>query len=153
MFRRRGSSSTPEGAEAAPESQVPSRAAVENILTEYGLMHHVDDDGDLVAPWEKGNVYFFFYGAQKEVLQSRLYLHRRFDVDARPTLALLLDEWNRTRLSPKVYTVLPDDGLVGVCAEQCYDFELGATPEQLKYTVGHWVDSLLRFSDWLDEQV
>ena len=168
MFRRRArsdepaSSPTPPVADrvAAPGTRaepngvaLPRREEVERILTEFGLVHHVDDDGDLVAPWEKGNIYFFFYGQQREVMQARLYLHRRFEVDARATLALVLDEWNRTRLSPKAYTVLPDDGRVGVCAEQCYDFELGVTPEQLSYTVGHWTDSLLRFAEWLDEQV
>jgi hypothetical protein len=68
-------------------------------------------------------------------------------------MALLLDEWNRTKLFPKAYTVLPDDGMVGVCAEQVFDFEAGVTRAQLKYTLGIWVDTLLRFADWLDEQV
>ena len=61
------------------------------------------------------------------MLQARLYLNRRFSVDARGSLALLLDEWNRTKLFPKAYTVLPDDGMVSVCAEQCFDFEAGVT--------------------------
>ena len=42
-----------------------------------------------------------------------LYLNRRFGVDNRATLALLLDEWNRTKLFPKAFTILPDDGMVG----------------------------------------
>ena len=88
-----------------------------------------------------------------EVLQARLYLNRRFSVDLRPTVALMLDDWNRTRLFPKAYTVLPDDGMVGICAEQCHDFEAGVTREQLKYTVGVWIDTLLRFAEWVEEQV
>ena len=82
-----------------------------------------------------------------------MYLNRRFDVDLRPTLALMLDDWNRTKLFPKAYTVLPDDGMVGICAEQCYDFEAGVTRDQLKYTVGHVDRHLLRFADWVDDQV
>ena len=82
-----------------------------------------------------------------------MYLNRRFSVDNRSTLALLLDEWNRTKLFPKAFTILPDDGMVGICAEHCYDFEAGATRAQLKYAVGMWVDTLLRFSDWIDEQL
>ena len=85
--------------------------------------------------------------------EARLYLNRRFDVDSRASLSLLLDEWNRSKLFPKAYTVLPDDGRVGICAEQCYDFETGATRAQLKYTIGLWIDMLLRFGNWVDEQV
>jgi hypothetical protein len=132
---------------------LPSVALVQQLLDEFGLKHSVDDDGDLTVRWERCSVYFFFYGEKNEVLQARLYLNRRFSVDNRGTLALLLDEWNRTKLFPKAYTVLPDDGMVGVCAEHCFDFEAGVTRAQLKYTLGMWVDTLLRFTDWLDEQV
>jgi hypothetical protein len=134
-------------------SVLPSVALIQQLLDEFGLRHSIDTDGDLTVRWEKCSVYFFFYGEKSEVLQARLYLNRRFSVDNRSSLALLLDEWNRTKLFPKTYTVLPDDGMVGVCAEQCFDFEAGATRAQLKYTVGMWIDTLLRFADWLDEQV
>ena len=132
---------------------LPTLALVEQILDEFGLKHSIDEDGDLVVRWEKCSVYLFFYGEKREILQARLYLNRRFDVDSRGSLALLLDEWNRSKLFPKAYTVLPDDGRVGICAEQCYDFEAGRHPSQLKYTIGLWIDTLLRFSDWVDEQV
>ncbi|MDQ6848633.1 MAG: YbjN domain-containing protein [Actinomycetota bacterium] len=132
---------------------LPTLALVEQILDEFGLKHSIDDDGDLVVRWEKCSVFFFFYGEQREILQARLYMNRRFDVENRGSLALILDEWNRIKLFPKVYTVLPDDGRVGICAEQCFDFEPGVTRAQLKYTVGLWVDTLLRFTDWVDEQV
>jgi hypothetical protein len=132
---------------------LPTVALVQQILDEFGLKHSLDDDGDLTVRWEKCSVFFFFYGERHEVLQARLYLNRRFSVDNRATIALLLDEWNRTKLFPKAYTVLPDDGMVGICAEQCYDFEAGVTRSQLKYAIGMWVDTLLRFTDWVDEQV
>lgn len=132
---------------------LPSRALTEQILDEFGLKHQIDDDGDLVVRWERFSVFFFFYGERQEVIQARMYLNRRFAVEARATLALLLDEWNRTKLFPKAYTVLPDDGLVGVCAEQCHDFEAGVTRAQIKYSIGMWVDTLIRFADWVDEQV
>ena len=131
---------------------LPSIALVEQLLDEFGLKHSIDDDGDLVVRWERCSVYFFLYGERHEVLQARMYMNRRFNVEARAGLALIMDEWNRTKLFPKAYTVLPDDGMVGVCAEQCYDFESGVTRGQLKYTVGMWVDTLLRFADWVDEQ-
>jgi len=132
---------------------LPTIPLVQQILDEFGLKHSIDDDGDLTVRWEKCSVFFFFYGERKEVLQARLYVNRRFSVDNRGTIALLLDEWNRTKLFPKAYTVLPDDGMVGICAEQAFDFERGATRDQINHTVGVWIDTLLRFTEWVEEQI
>ncbi len=168
MFRRRSRPEieSPRSDSARGDEVKPTRRAagggvtpvaislglVQQLLDEFGLRHAVDDDGDLIVRWEKCSVYFFFYGDQNEVLQARLYLNRRFSVDDRGALTVLLDEWNRTRLFGKAYTILPDDGMVSVCAEECHDFE-GATRAQVKYAVAMWVDVLLRFSDWIDEQI
>lgn len=132
---------------------VPSTATLQQILDEFGLVHGIDEDGDLVVRWSNCNIFFFHYGERGEVLQARVYLNTRFDVDLRPGLAVLLDDWNRTKLFPKAYTVLPDDGMVAICAEHAFDFEAGATRELVKYTVGSWIQSLLQFADWLAEQV
>jgi hypothetical protein len=159
VFRRRSepesrSSITPRRRDPDGGTFVlPTVPFVQQLLDEFGLKHGIDDDGDLAVRWEKCSVYFFFYGDHKEVLQARLYLNRRFSADMRATLAVLLDEWNRTKLFPKAYTVLPDDGMVGICAEHCQDFEGGATRAQLKYSIGMWIDTLLRFADWVDDQV
>ncbi|MGI8678972.1 MAG: YbjN domain-containing protein [Jatrophihabitans sp.] len=131
---------------------LPTIALVGQVLDEFGLKHSIDDDGDLLVRWESCTIYFFFYGEKNEVLQARLYLNRRFSVDDRGSLSLLLDEWNRTRLFAKAYTILPDDGMVGICAEQSRDFE-GSTRAQLKYAVASWIDTLLRFGDWVDDQI
>lgn len=130
---------------------LPTIPLLQQLLDEYGLRHVIDSDGDLAVRWEKCTIYFFFYGDSNEVLQTRLYLNRRFAVESRGALALLVDEWNRTRLFGKAYTILPDDGMVGICAEECHDFT-GTTRAQLKHVVGIWIDSLLRFAEWIDEQ-
>ncbi len=148
--RRR--SDIPLGRREGP-TVLPSTKVLQKIVKEYGLKSVIDDDGDLTVRWEKFSVYFFHYGADDEVLQARLYLNRRFDVDLRPTLALVLDDWNRSKLFPKAYTVLPDDGLVGICAEQAFDFEGGTSREQLKFTVGIWLQNLQQFADWTEEHV
>ena len=131
----------------------PDTAQLQRILTDTGLHWAIDDDGDLVVRWEQYNIYFFHYGAQGEVLQARLYLNRRFDVDLRPALTLVLDDWNRSKLFPKAYTVLPDDGLVGICAEQAFDFEGGTSAQQLGFTIGMWLQNLQQFADWIEEHV
>jgi hypothetical protein len=138
----------PEGPRVLPRIEV-----LQDILREYRLRWMVDDDGDLAVRWENYSVYFFHYGQDEEVLQARLYLNRRFEVELRPTLALVLDDWNRSKLFPKAYTVLPDDGLVGICAEQAFDFEGGISREQLKFTVGMWLQNLQQFADWTEEHI
>jgi putative sensory transduction regulator len=140
------------GAAVPAYAVVPDTATLQQILDEYSLVHSLDDDGDLVVRWPTHSVYFFHYGERGEVLQARLYLDARFDVDIRPALTVLLDDWNRTKLFPKAYTVLPDDGMVAVCAEHVFDFEAGLTRAGLKYTVGTWIHSLLQFADWIAEQ-
>jgi hypothetical protein len=159
VFRRRSRADAAPALSARRPHQAgvtlvtPTVALVQQLLDEFGLKHSIDEDGDLVVRWEKCSIYFFFYGERREVLQARMYLNRRFSVDTRGTLTLLLDEWNRTKLFPKAFTILPDDGMVGICAEQCHDYEAGATRGQLKYAVGMWIDTLLRFSDWLEDQL
>jgi hypothetical protein len=130
----------------------PNTPLLQQVLDEYGLKHSIDPDGDLGVRWANCQMFFFYYGEQSEILQLRLYLTRRFPVEMRPALALALDDWNRTKLYPKAYTVLPDDGVVGICAEQAYDFHAGATRDQIHHTVALWIDTLLRFANWVDEQ-
>ena len=132
---------------------LPTIEVLRLILTDSGLKSMIDPDGDLVVHWEDYSIYFFQYGQYKEVLQARVYLHRRFDVELRPTLALLLDDWNRSKLFPKAYTVLPDDGLVGICAELAYDFERGVRLDQLRFTTNTWIQNLQVFAEWAGEQV
>ncbi len=132
---------------------VPTTPLLQQLLDEIGLKHRIDADGDLTVRWANCSIFFFHYGDDREVLQARLYLNRRFPVEMRPTLALALDDWNRTKLFPKAYTVLPDDGMVGICAEQCHDFERGATRDQIHHTVEVWIQTLLRFAEWIDEQM
>ena len=132
---------------------LPTTAVLQSILREYDLRWQIDDDGDLTVRWDDYAVYFFHYGQDDEVLQARLYLNRRFEVELRPTIALVLDDWNRSKLFPKAYTVLPDDGLVGICAEQAFDFEGGISREQLKFTVGMWLQHLQQFADWTEEHI
>jgi hypothetical protein len=158
VFRRKPRSDQSTLASRRPEPGggtpvTPTVALVQQLLDEFGLKHSIDEDGDLAVRWEKCSIYFFFYGEKREVLQARVYLNKRFNVDMRATLTLLLDEWNRTKLFPKAFTILPDDGKVGICAEQCSDFESGATRGQLKYAIGMWIDTLLRSCDWLEDQI
>lgn len=132
---------------------IPSLPLIQQILDEFGLKHSIDQDGDLAVRWESCTVYFFFSGDDGELLRARAYLNRWSDVDSRTSLTVLLDEWNRTRAMPKAFTILPDQGLVGICAEQAYDFASRASREQIKFTVGFWIETLLHFAEWMGDQL
>jgi hypothetical protein len=149
---QRRAGTVPLGRREGP-TVLPNKALLQRILKGYGLTPEIDPDGDLTIRADNFNIYFFQYGNDEEVLQARLYLDRRFDVELRPTLALVLDDWNRSKLFPKAYTVLPDDGLVGICAEQAFDFEGGTSREQLRFTVGMWLQNLRQFADWIEEHI
>jgi len=143
----------PEHFASAADAIMPTNANIQTVLSEFKLKSTIDDDGDVAVRWEKFSIYFFHYGPDEEVLQARLYLNRRFEVDMRSSLAMVLDDWNRSKLFPKAYTVLPDDGLVGICAEQAFDFEGGTSAEQLRFTVASWIQNLQSFAEWTEEHI
>ena len=132
---------------------LPSLGLIKQLLDEFGLKHGIDEDGDLAVRWEKCTIYFFLQGENDEMVRARSYLNRWFDVDMRTAITVLLDEWNRTRAMPKAFTVLPDEGLVGICGEHVYDFAPSATREQIKFSIGLWIETLLHFAEWIDEQL
>ena len=92
---------------------LPRNEVLEQILREYRLRSLIDADGDLTVRWDKFSIYFFHYGQDEEVLQARLYLNRRFEVELRPTLALVLDDWNRSKLSRRPTRCCPTTGWSG----------------------------------------
>jgi hypothetical protein len=145
--------SSPEHFAGADARIMPTNENLQRILREFKLKSVIDDDGDLAVRWDRYSIYFFHYGPDAEVLQARLYLNHRFDVDHRQSLVMLIDDWNRSKLFPKAYTVLPDDGMVGLCAEQAFDFEGGTTAEVLRFTVGSWIQNLTSFAEWAEEQI
>lgn len=137
------------GAAGAPAMLRPTSETVQSVLDALMLLHAVDADGDVCVPFEDFAVVFMHLGAQGEILQARGLLHRRFPVESRTALTAMIDDWNRTRIGPKAYTVLPDDGLVGVCCEHTYDFEVGATRAQIHYVVTTWLATISQFAEWL----
>jgi hypothetical protein len=125
-----------------------SPALVQEILDELGLKHFIDSDGDVGTMWDGFRVYFFLHGERKEILQARAYLDGRFALDEKPALLDRLDEWNRTRLGPKAYSAVDDDGGVRVMAEHTLDTEPGVSREMLVFTMRAWVVSIVRFVGW-----
>jgi len=152
-FDARWSSKSRGGDAGGGTLVIPTLPLVQQILDEFGLKHSIDGDGDLMVRWESCTMYVFFSGDEGELVRVRTYLNKWSDVETRTTLTVLLDEWNRTRALPKAFTILPDEGLVGICAEHAYDFAPGATREQIKFTLGFWIETLLHFAEWIEGEL
>lgn len=125
---------------------------VQDVLRESAIRFFVDDEGDIGSIWDNCHIYFFLHGEHGEILQLRVYLPRHFDIGDKAMLLDLLDEWNRTKMFPKAYTVTADDGQVTVTAEHTFDFEPGVPRELLRFTINGWVSTLLRFVEWFGDR-
>lgn len=131
----------------------PSRELLQQILREIDIRCFVDDDGDLGCRWENCRIYFLLTGPDRDVLRVQAVLDHRSDIEAKPWLLDLADDWNRSRLFVKAYTTVGDDGRVGLCAEHVFDFMVPIERHTLVYLVRWWVASLLKFSAWVGERV
>ena len=136
-----------------PAGVRPSLELLQDILYELDVSPFVDDEGDLGCGWEGCRIYFFLAGDEQDVLRVQAILDRRYDIDDKPWLLDLADDWNRTRMFGKAYTSVGDDGRAGLCAEHVFDFAVPVDRSTLVHMVRWWISSLLRFSRWVAERV
>ena len=94
----------PSGEAGPPPVVVPNQDLVRQLLDQMELKHAMDEEGDLLAPWEGFRVYYMFRGDQKELFAVRTFYDRPHSIDSKTELLEALDEWNRETLWPKVYT-------------------------------------------------
>lgn len=121
----------------SPDDEPPrplSRDRIGDYLLGRGYRFVVDEDGDLTGTWDGSRFWFLMLGEQEEILQVRGRWHRTFTLEQRPAVGLAVNDWNRERIWPKVYTREEGAGLA-LYAEVSVDFEHGATEEQLAQTV------------------
>ncbi len=99
-------------------------------LRRRGYHFRVDEDGDITGTWDGHRFWFLLLGAHHEILQIRGRWSTRLPTTARLAVLQAVNDWNRERIWPKVYTREEGDGLT-VCSEVSVDFEHGATDAQL----------------------
>ncbi len=112
-----------------PPSPV-TRARIADYLRQRGYRFVVDEDGDLTGTWDGNRFWFLLLGEGQEIVQVRGRWHRTLPLDARPALALAVNDWNRERIWPKAY-VREEEGSLAVYAETSADLEPGANDAQL----------------------
>jgi hypothetical protein len=119
------------------DAELPRAASMDRVgtfLTQRGYRFRVDDDGDITGTWEGHRFWFMLLGADHTVLQVRGRWARAVTPTARLATLQTVNDWNRERIWPKVYTREEGDGLA-VYAEVSVDLEHGATDAQLGQVV------------------
>jgi predicted glycosyltransferase involved in capsule biosynthesis len=125
---------------------------IEEFLKDSGLRYFTDDEGDLGAYWEGYRVYFMLLGEEKEIYWVRAYYHRRFPPDRKDELVDAVNDWNRTRYWPKLFTRSHDDHLT-VAAEALLDCEVGIDRALFFHTNRCWLGTMRSLRDWLGERM
>ncbi|MQY28336.1 hypothetical protein NRB56_39190 [Nocardia sp. RB56] len=131
----------------------PNRDLVAELLDQMELTYGVDDEGDLVAPYEGFRIYFIFRGTQHELFAMRTYYDRVFPLESKPVLLGALDAWNRETLWPKAYTLTQEDGSVRMVTE----YQL-IVPNRvdLNFFVSNmtsWMEASIQFDGWIADQL
>lgn len=94
-----------------------------------GMRYVVDDEGDVGIPWRFVTVRTLFQDSR--ALQVRGTWHRLADTEHLAALRALVEEWNATRIGPKAYLTVSDDGAVRLHGEVTYPLAAGMTDAQL----------------------
>jgi hypothetical protein len=132
----------------------PDRDLVASLLDQMELSYGVDEEGDLVAPYEGFRIYFMIRREQQqELFAVRTYYERVFPIEAKPAVLGALDAWNRETLWPKAYTLTHEDGTVRMVTE----YQL-VIPDRvnLDLFIGNltsWMEASVQFDSWIADQL
>jgi putative sensory transduction regulator len=147
-----GGQPDPDPSGSNPGVVVPDPDLVKQLLDQMELKYLVDEEGDLVAPWEEFRTYFMFRGeGDQQVFAVRTFYDRPFGVEDKAQLHEIIDDWNRRTLWPKVYTHTQDDGGVRLIGEQQLLIGLGVGLEHFVSSTVSWVRASIEFDKWVVE--
>lgn len=118
------------GAPSSEAVRPVSRPRVEAALRQQGYRFAVREDGTIGAAWEGDEFTIALVGDTHTVLQVQGTWRRTLDAELAPGIAQVVNDWNRDRVWPKVYTRAYGVGLQ-VQTEVCVDMTDGATDAQV----------------------
>jgi hypothetical protein len=136
-----------------PPIVVPDQNLVKQLLDQMQLKHVVDEEGDLVAPWDGFRVYYMFRGEQKELFATRAFYDRPYTLEQKGEILDLIDEWNRETLWPKVYTHTHEDGIVRLIGECQMIIGTGVNIDYFITTTANWTQAAVGFEQWIVERL
>lgn len=144
----------PQPDDSGAEVVVPDQELVKALLDQMKLRYHVDDEGDVAAPWENFRTYFMFRGdGEQQVFAVRTFYDRAYPIDDRPRLLDAADDWNRRTLWPKVYSHTDDDGTVRLIGEVQMMVGAGVSLNHFVTSTVGWVSAAIEFDGWLVKQL
>ncbi|WP_026461010.1 YbjN domain-containing protein [Schaalia suimastitidis] len=117
----------------APEPVTPaiSRERITAIFDKEGWNYHIDNEGDLGGMWDDNNFHFMLRGNDKEILMILGRWHDNLPIEKLEQLREFITTWHRTKLWPKCYHRIDDEGKIRVFTEVAIDHEHGANDDQL----------------------
>lgn len=127
----------PAASPAPTAADVPQPLTTQRVgdeLARRGYRFRVDDDGDVTGTWDGNRFWFLLLGEQAEIFQVRGRWASALPPASRLAVLQAVNDWNRERIWPKVYTREERAGLA-LYTEVSVDFEQGATDDQLAQTV------------------
>ena len=113
--------------------------------------YFVDNDGDLGGIWRGRLFYFFLFGDDSEILQTRGQWNREVSIERLEEILDHCNDWNAERIWPKAYARVRDNGMVHVVTEVATDLEPGVTEDQLSQLLFCGLSTGSMFFDSLDE--
>ncbi|MDO4760630.1 MAG: YbjN domain-containing protein [Corynebacterium sp.] len=125
---------------------------VAEYLKSQGYNFTTDDDGDIYTGFEENSFMLLATGAKREIFAIRGAWKITSPIEGRAPLIEFCNEWNRTKLWPKTYVTVNDDGVVGVQAELNTDLEHGATDVQIQQFFHCGIATTLQFFNELTNQ-
>jgi hypothetical protein len=132
----------------------PDRDLVSHVLDELELTYGVDDEGDLVAPYEGFRIYFMIRSEQQQVLFAvRTYYERVFAIESKPAVLGALDAWNRETLWPKAYTLTHEDGTVRMVTEYQLVIPQRVNLDLFVSNLTSWMEACVQFDGWISDQL
>lgn len=132
-----------------------SRRRVEEALDGLGYAYAEDEAhaDQLRARFDDYRFTFLLAGADHAVLQIRGRWSRGVDVGHKPEMVRMCNEWNRSRIWPKVYVRREGDGMLGVYGEVAADFGAGALDAQIDSALRCGLSSVIAFFRSIEERL
>ena len=136
---------------SAPEGL--TRERIEAALGANGWKYTVDEDGDIGGLWENSIFFFLRGGEQRHILLIRGRWDSYQPIDRRAQIRELLDEWHDSKIWPKGFTNVDDEGRLWVLAEHSLDCEHGVTDEQLNLVIKSTLKASVTMFQFLGERL
>jgi hypothetical protein len=129
-----------------------TRERVADLLRAQGYAVSEVAPGVLGGSWDGNTFTIALIGEDSDVLQVRGTWHRDLEPDTLTGVALIINDWNRDRIWPKVYSQEVGD-VTRAHTELCLDLSDGVTDAQLNEALACGLGTGVQFFESLGAQL